>query len=137
ISDALESLKISENFEYTQTAREFGVDRTTLSKRQRGLTGSQEDKAANAQLLNPIQEAVLVKYIQGLSKRGLPPTQAIVRNFAWEIAKKQVGKCWVGRFLKRHKMDLDSRWVNPLDHSRDKVDSNFKYSLYLSCYVAR
>jgi hypothetical protein len=51
--------------------------------------------------LSPQQELELVKYIEGLSTGGLPPTRAMIRNFGTFIAKKPCSERWVSRFLKR------------------------------------
>lgn len=49
---SLESLKLGESINYTQVAKKFGVDRSTLSRRHRGVTGSREQKTENERLLN-------------------------------------------------------------------------------------
>ena len=54
----------------------------------------------------------------------------MIRNFAQEIIKKKVGKEWVNRFLKRHPIDLVSKWTAGLDHERTRADSAFKYTLH-------
>ena len=100
--DALKSLKLRESPNYTTIAKQYGVNRTTLSRRHRGVTRSWAEKISNDWNLNPTQELELVKYIDSLSKRGLPPTREIIRNFASEIARKLVGKSWVNRFIRRH-----------------------------------
>ena len=91
--DALKNLKLGETPNYTTIAKQYGVDRSTLSRRHRGVTGSLEEQASNARNLNPTQEQQLVKYIDSLCKRGLPPTRGMIQNFASEIARKLVGKC--------------------------------------------
>lgn len=91
--DALKSLKLGETPNYTTIAKQYGVDRSTLSQRHRGVTRSLEEQASNAQNLNPTQEQQLVKYIDSLCKRGLPPTRGIIQNFALEIARKLISKC--------------------------------------------
>lgn len=47
------------------------------------------------------QEKELVRYINKLTKDGLPPTNSIVGTFTSRIAKEQPGKLWVSRFIKR------------------------------------
>ena len=54
----------------------------------------------------------------------------MVRNFASEIARQEVGKQWVGRFWKRHDINLVSKWSTTLDHNHARADSAFKYGLY-------
>ena len=54
--------------------------------------GTMAQKIKNTQLLSNAQELQLIEYIKTLHNRGLPPTRAIISNFASEIAGKQVGK---------------------------------------------
>ncbi|KAF1363826.1 hypothetical protein EJ07DRAFT_172717 [Lizonia empirigonia] len=103
---ALDALKPGEDPRYAQVAREYGVDRTTLSRR---------------------HQQELVKYIETLSKRGLPPTREMIRNFASEIARKPVGKAWADRFIARHRDHLLLKWTSGKDPNRHKADSLYKY----------
>ena len=48
---------------YQDIADNHGVERSTLSRKHRGVTGSIEDKAINQQLLTPEEELELVTYI--------------------------------------------------------------------------
>ena len=71
---------------YSQTAKEHGVVRTTLMRRFTGKTVSNyEANTESRQALNFAQEKVLLSHIQRLVTRGTPPTPALVRNFAEEI----------------------------------------------------
>ncbi|KAF1358659.1 hypothetical protein EJ07DRAFT_24974, partial [Lizonia empirigonia] len=79
---ALDALKPGEAPRYAQVAREYSVDRTTLSRRYRGVCASRAKGYESQRLLNTTQEQELVKYIETLSKRGLPPTREMIRNFA-------------------------------------------------------
>ena len=75
--------------------KEYGCSRTTLSRRHRGVQSSRAEQYAEQyaeqQLLAPLEEAELIKYIGSLCERGLPPTRGMVRNFASEIAGKKAG----------------------------------------------
>ena len=93
--EAIESLEPCETFSYTKIAKKYGVVRTTLMRRHKGITASRTTRISNTQKLNPQQEAELVKYIEGLTARRLQPTREMVRNFASAIAKQDVGKNWV------------------------------------------
>jgi hypothetical protein len=73
-------------------AKEHGVDRSTLGRRFKGVTGPRQDGYASQQKLNPQQEEGLVQYIQGLSGRRLPPSGAMIRNFASNISKQHIGE---------------------------------------------
>ena len=95
IDDALESLKSlkpGEQPNFTHVADKYGCNRSTLSKRWRGVQGSIAQKLENLQLLNTRQEKELLLYINSLTGRELPPTQQMIRNFAFNIASKQAGK---------------------------------------------
>lgn len=61
--DALKLLKLGKKINYTQVAREYSVDRSTLSRRYRG---------ENRRLLNTSQESELIIYIDKLCSKGLP-----------------------------------------------------------------
>ena len=105
---SLESLKPGESINYTQIADKYDCDRTTLSRRHRGVQGTVAKKIENTQLLNKIQEKELVKYINRLCERGLPPLRQIIRNFASKIGSRQAGKSWVNQFIKRFDVNLVS-----------------------------
>jgi DNA-binding transcriptional regulator YhcF (GntR family) len=85
--EAIESREPGASFSYRQVAKQFNINRTTLSRRHQGLARSRERAAANKQLLNPQQEEELVRYIEKCTERGLPPTREMVQNFAGAIAK--------------------------------------------------
>jgi hypothetical protein len=98
----LELPKEGADFRVTQIADRHGVNCSTLSQRWRGLTGSQSDGYAQHQLLKPQQEDELVRYIEDLTAKSLPPTRQMICNFASEISGIYVGKAWVSHFLHRH-----------------------------------
>jgi transposase-like protein len=72
--NAIESREPGASFSYRAVAQQFGVDRTTLSRRHRGASNSVAAKAEEQQLLSPQQESELVVYIEKCTERGLPPT---------------------------------------------------------------
>lgn len=88
IEAALAALDLQLKPNYTQTAKEYGVDRSTLSRRHRNITGTKADGYDSQSFLTQQQSKVLIAYINELTNRGLPPTVAIVRSFAQEIAGK-------------------------------------------------
>ena len=83
---ALDALKAGESFSYTEIAKQYGVQRSTLSRRHRGITQPGEVGNQKNRNLNATQESKLLKYINKLCERGLPPTLEIIRNFRLEIA---------------------------------------------------
>jgi hypothetical protein len=55
----------------------------------------------------------------------------MLRNIAKEISgKEEVGKHWADRFIKRHKINIISRWADGMDRQRKRANSTFKYTLY-------
>ncbi|KNG48587.1 pogo transposable [Stemphylium lycopersici] len=95
------------------------------------MTGIEATLAAVESLsLGDDFESELVKYINTLVSRGLPPSKPMIRNFASQIAQKDVGKNWADRFVRRHQIDLILHWASGLDRNRFKADSAFKYTIY-------
>src|SRR6266487_6348945 len=79
--------------DYSKAAEKHEVDRTTISKRIRGLTKSKKDSLSFwCQCLTDSQEEVLIERINSLTDRGMPLTSYIVENLAREIKGKEVGK---------------------------------------------
>ncbi|KAL6153674.1 hypothetical protein ACJBU6_06979 [Exserohilum turcicum] len=56
----------------------------------------------------------------------------MIRNFASQIAKREVGLNWASRFVQRYPNQLTLRWAIGLDNCRHKADSRSKYNLYFS-----
>ncbi|KAI1513268.1 Tc5 transposase DNA-binding domain containing protein [Pyrenophora tritici-repentis] len=126
----IENLEPGEQFSYTKIAAKHGVVRSTLTRRHQGQTSSERDKNFNQQKLNPQQELELVRYIEKLTKRGIPPTREMIRNFSSEVAHQQLSESWVTRFINRHEIHLISKWTSAMDRTRHLADSESKYRLY-------
>jgi hypothetical protein len=89
---ALAALDSQKHVNFTVTAKEFDVHRTTLSRHFKGEQSSRADADKNYKyLLTPSEEKYLVSYINKLTDNGLPPTTHMVRNFVASIAKKEPG----------------------------------------------
>jgi transposase-like protein len=120
---ALASLELSDSVNYAQTAREYGVNPTTLRRRHKGKQVSRYQAVFESKsLLTETQEQVLISYIKRLSERGIPSTVQMVRNFAAEIGKERPGKNWIYEFNKRHADELDSRYLKGFDFNRKYAD---------------
>ncbi|KAL5400226.1 hypothetical protein PMIN03_013118 [Paraphaeosphaeria minitans] len=130
--DEIESRESGEEFLYTEVATKYGINRSTLSRRHRGITATRAATANNQQKLSPQQEQELVQYIKGLTERHLPPTREMIQNFASTIAKEPVSESWVTRFINRHSIHLISQWTVGMDSNRHKADSEDKYHLYFN-----
>jgi hypothetical protein len=92
IDEALKAIGSLETPNYSKYTRLFHCDRTTLSRRHRGITNGKAVKYEEQSLLSDQQQKSLVEYINTLSARGIPPTNLIVTNFAKEICGKQPSK---------------------------------------------
>jgi hypothetical protein len=113
---ALQSLPSGERPNLTQFAKKYGCNRTTLSKRWRGF---QAQEVESQQFLDDTQQSDLLLYIEGLTSKGILSTRQMVCNFASDVAGRPADKHWVDRFIKRHRVDLLSPWIdlNERDHS--------------------
>jgi predicted ABC-class ATPase len=83
---AIKALKPGEKLVYQKIADQYGVDRLTLSRQHKRVQAPQTVKDSSQQKLTPQQEAELIKYIEELTARRIPPTREIIRNFASAVA---------------------------------------------------
>jgi len=128
--EEIESLEPGEKFSYQAIANKYGVHRVTLSRRHQGLQAPRDTQTTQQLKLSPQQELELVQYIEGLTKRGLPPTREMIRNLSSEVAHQQLSESWVTRFINRHEIDLISKWTSTMDRTRHLADPKSKYRLY-------
>ncbi|KAH4980267.1 hypothetical protein HBI32_145430 [Parastagonospora nodorum] len=90
--EEIESYGPDDHFSYTKVAEKHNVSRHTLARRCKGVQASKDAQRVNAMKLSPQQELELIVYIEKLTERGLPPTRTMIKNFASQIAQKEVGK---------------------------------------------
>jgi hypothetical protein len=90
----VERLKANgEPYDYQAIAIAFGCERSTLSRRCRGVNRSHEEYISEQRRhLTNSQEKVLLKRIDYLTDKALPLTPAIVKNMAEEICGHSVNK---------------------------------------------
>ena len=91
IDAALTALSLQLKPNYTQTAKEYRVERSTLSRRHRNITGLKADGYNIQFFLTKKQSKTLITFINDLIDRKLPPTVAIVWSFIQEIIGKTLG----------------------------------------------
>ena len=132
ITAALQDLSLQTKPNISATARQYNIDRTTLSKRYNGVASTKQEQYENSRLLAPEQEQELLNYINTMSERYLPPTPAMLRAFASKIAGREVGKDWFYRFCKRNSAVLDKRYLTAMDAARQKADSIQSYKVYFT-----
>ena len=126
----LESTDVGEQLSYRKLAKKHSVSRVTLAERAQGIHASVQDSGLNKRLLHPRDEAELVKYIRGLTKRHLMPTRQMIINFTTPLCAWEPSDSWVTRFLHRNKEMLITAWTTPMESSRHRADSGAKYSKY-------
>ena len=83
---AIKALKPGEKLVYQKIADQYGVDRSTLTRQHKRVQAPRTVKDSSQQKLTPQQEAELVKYIEELTARRIPPTREMIRNFASAVA---------------------------------------------------
>lgn len=109
---AIAHLNRQKTLNYAAAARLFGVEPMTLRRRQKGLTVSRiEANSTFRQRLNNIQEDELLRYIDALTERQIPPTTQIIKNLAEEMLKGLVGKNWTAGFIERHSKRIYSLYL--------------------------
>ena len=122
------------------TSKKYGVARITLRDRFVGRSLSMQAAAAKyRQRLTLPQEETLVKHINSLTDRGIPPTSRIVRNLAEEIIGGPVGKNWTGNFVRRYRERLRSIYLRNIDSQRVRAEyaPSFKYFYDLVIIIKR
>ncbi|KAF1828973.1 hypothetical protein BDW02DRAFT_651685 [Decorospora gaudefroyi] len=102
----LKSHEQDEDFSIQGIAKKHSVEYSTLRRRWTGQTAPRAARYASQQLLSPQQEEGLVEYIRGLTARGLPPTRAMIRNFASNISKQHSA----GIDVVRHQADSQQKY---------------------------
>jgi AraC-like DNA-binding protein len=106
---ALEDLELHKGeaeFSIMKTAERYGLSTTTLQRKYNQETRTNAEEAEHRKNLTTQQKEELVTYIQGLTSKGLLPTRSMLQNYACVVAKKEVEKSWISRFLDRSKDNL-------------------------------
>ena len=137
---ALAEIELSKDPNYREIARRFNLTHTTLLRRAKGMTRSRaEFQSEINQNLNDVQERILIKQINRLTDRGIPPTSRMVKNFAEEMIGREVGKNWVSDFCKRHSSELKSLYLRNIENLRVKGEFGPIYKLFydlVECFFA-
>lgn len=126
IEDAIDecgNYSLSGEIPWQKIADKHGVVRSTLTRRHMNMTRSRADRALEQRAISIKQELELVVYIKRLTERYLPPTRTMIKNFASEIAKKEVSESWVTRFMNRNKAQITSQLSE--DTERIQCDAVF------------
>jgi hypothetical protein len=128
---AISALKSGECTTITAAAKEYGVDRSTLSRRYNEKTVSREEAISiYCKQLTTTQELLLIEWINRLSDRGFPPTPQMVRNEVECILKRQIGKNWVTRFCERYSDTITSKYLKGIDKARHVAENKAYFDDY-------
>lgn len=85
----LESLDSSEiSIRHSEIARNFACNRSTLSRRHRGVQGSKQEQYGKCRIWTLTRSNTWQNASKKFCEEGLPPTKDMIRNFAADIAKK-------------------------------------------------
>ena len=107
LDKALKAWEAKQFSSLQKCAEALGVPYSTLRGRVLGGRKSYSDAHKGRQLLSVAEEKSIVKWIQGLDRRGLPPRVEMVSELAIYILEARgkdprLGKHWITRFLDRH-----------------------------------
>jgi len=105
---------------------------STLSRRARGKMIPREQYREQISLLNYEQQKFLINHIDKLTKKGLPPNPRNIRLLAHNICGIMPGENWVSRFVKSHRDQLSSEYLNAFDLRRKRADNWFMISRYFN-----
>jgi hypothetical protein len=131
VEKAVSAIKRGEFRDYSKAADYYSYDRTSVSKRIRGLTKTRQD--ANSffrQCLTNTQEEILINRINYLINRSLPPTSQIVKNLAEEIRGEPVGKNWVRDFIRQNRDRLYSLYLRNINNLRVSSEYTPMFTLF-------
>ncbi len=92
IEAALADLALQKSSNYTATAKKFNINRSTLSRRHRGIIVFVKKSKQTTSILSNQQEKELIRYINKLIERDIPSFNVMIRVFAYNISGKQSGK---------------------------------------------
>ena len=130
IEAALTAMRSDDAPVIAEYAAKYSCNRSTLSRRYRGITTSREAYRESKSLLTNQQSTTLVEYINTLIARGLSLTSAMVRNFVHDIIQEWPSKNWIANWVKQHADELMSNYLPPIDMSRKIADNWRQYAVY-------
>jgi DDE superfamily endonuclease/Tc5 transposase DNA-binding domain/helix-turn-helix, Psq domain len=132
INQAVEAYNNGDFKSILATAQHFEVNRNTLTRRVSGHP-SRVQARQSQQLLSPVEESVLVKWICQLSCAGHPARHQLIKEMAEEIRVQRVqnvndastriiqyppiGKEWIQRFITRH-LELQTIAARQIESAR-------------------
>jgi hypothetical protein len=105
-------------------SKKYQVNRTTLSRRFKGIQQSQAQFLSESrQCLTNIEERVVLDWINDWTERFIPPTSCMVHSIAQEVSGVTINKNWVSMFAARHRAELHSDFLNVIDAARAQAEN--------------
>jgi hypothetical protein len=120
---AIQAIKNEEIGSIRQAAEQFKVNRSTLTRRLRGITSRAETRS-NGYKLTEIEENSLLRWIISIDDRGGAPRPSTVREMADLLLQHRgtsntipIGQDWVTKFVQRHP-EIRSRFSRRYNYER-------------------
>jgi len=125
----LAALALQESPNFKRTAKEYGVTRTVLSRRHKGLCRLIQDAREFQRHYRFSRKLRLRTTLTG-SEAGIPPTPSTVRVFTFEISRQWPGNHGWLTLWKPHKATLKSTYLYGFDLKRKRVDNQYMIKKY-------
>jgi hypothetical protein len=107
---AIDAREPGDELTHRAAEKQFGVNKDTLRRRHQGLTRSNAGEAEQRMLLSPQKEIQLVRYIEKLSGRGIPPTRSIIKNYVWAVGRWEPSDAFFGAKQRPSHIKMDQRY---------------------------
>ena len=121
---ALQAMERDKKLTSFAAAKLYGVSRTTLNQRRKGVCPRAET-IANSRNLNPLEEEVIVRRVLNLYEQGFSPGLSVVEDMANLLREtrgaSRVGPRWASNFVRRQP-ELRTRLSRPYDYQRAKCE---------------
>lgn len=126
--DAIAHAKKFPNEKVAVVARRFGVVRSTLDRRLKGITQPRKSAHEGDQTFTSGEEKAILEWCLEMDEAGFPVNRQMLREMAQEILRKHgsehvVGQHWPDRFIERHST-LQLNFVKYQEKSRRKAEAN-------------
>jgi len=121
---ALQAMERDKKLTPFAAAKLYGVSRTTLNQRRKGVCPRAEI-IANSRNLDPLEEDVIIRRVIDLYEQGFSPGLSLVEDMANLLREtrgaSRVGPRWASNFVRRQP-ELRTRWSRPYDYQRAKCE---------------
>jgi len=135
IKKALKALTSDPDATIASSAREFGIEYSTLYRRFHQTSIAQINAHPTQMVLTPTEETAIVEYIGRLTLRGFPPVYPLLTARIEAVRKERnpnarpLGKNYLTRFIKRHP-ELGAGYSTRKDKKRVLVNTREIYEAH-------